>query len=236
MMKPILEKVLALGLISASIVACGGEGEPSPPPTTVYKYYTYVSNNWSNNISAFEINTTTGALTEMSGSPFAAENVPISIAADPSGKFIYVADNGLSGSISAFSIDSGTGGLTAVAGSPFAMGGPPSFVTVDPSGKFVYVTETLIPVGPGVVAAFSIDAASGALATVAGSPFAAGSAPISVAVDPSGKFASVANNGSGNTVYVFTVNSATGALAAVAGSPFAAGDHPWSVATIRIKQ
>ncbi len=43
------------------------------------------------------------------------------------------------------------------------------------------------------VSAYTIDATSGALKPVAGSPFAAGSGPISIAVDPTGKFAYVAN-------------------------------------------
>jgi DNA-binding beta-propeller fold protein YncE/tetratricopeptide (TPR) repeat protein len=61
---------------------------------------------------------------------------------------------------------------------------------------------------------------------VAGSPFVA--APVSVTVDPSGKFAYVANTSS-NNVSAFTIDVATGALTAVVGSPFAAGASPTSV-------
>jgi 6-phosphogluconolactonase len=53
--------------------------------------------------------------------------------------------------------------------------------------------------------------------------------PTSVAVDPSGKFAYVANAGD-NTVSGYTINPATGALTAIAGSPFAEGAEPFSVA------
>ncbi len=48
-------------------------------------------------------------------------------------------------------------------------------------------------------------------------------------VDPSGRFAYVANL-DGDDVSAFTINSSTGALSAVAGSPFAAGIQPYSVA------
>jgi DNA-binding beta-propeller fold protein YncE len=51
-------------------------------------------------------------------------------------------------------------------------------------------------------------------------------------VDPTGKFAYVANYGAGN-VSGFAINSTTGALTAVSGSPFAAGTNPVSVAVAR---
>lgn len=61
--------------------------------------------------------------------------------------------------------------------------------------------------------------------------------PTSVAVDPSGKFAYVANNGSSD-VSAFTINTATGALTAVVGSPFAVvnGLGFEGIAIIRIAQ
>ncbi|MGA7925781.1 MAG: beta-propeller fold lactonase family protein [Candidatus Sulfotelmatobacter sp.] len=55
---------------------------------------------------------------------------------------------------------------------------------------------------------------------------------MSVAVDPSGNFAYVADfNGNGTTGYVsaYTINSSTGALTAITGSPFTAGNQPESV-------
>ena len=61
------------------------------------------------------------------------------------------------------------------------------------AAQFVYVTNG----GDKTVSAYSI-AASGALVPVPGSPFAAGFNPVSVAVDPTGKFAYVANVSFGN--------------------------------------
>ncbi len=77
------------------------------------------------------------------------------------------------------------------------------------------------------VSAYSIGA-DGALTPVPGSPFAAGSRPVSVAVDPTGKFAYVANDGD-NNVSAYSI-AANGALTPVPGSPFAAGSRPLSVA------
>ncbi|MGC2405347.1 MAG: beta-propeller fold lactonase family protein, partial [Candidatus Cybelea sp.] len=64
---------------------------------------------------------------------------------------------------------------------------------------------------------------------MAGSPFAAGSGPVGVAVDPKGKFAYVSNHDSDN-VSAYTINAGSGALTPVTGSPFAAGSYLWDVA------
>jgi 6-phosphogluconolactonase (cycloisomerase 2 family) len=103
-------------------------------------------------------------------------------------------------------------------------------VTVDPAGKFAYVANG----GSNNVSAYTINAATGALTPVAGSPFTAGSVPIEVAVDPTGKFAYVSNDGSDN-VTAYAINAATGALAPVVGSPFAAGSVPYGIAVARMQ-
>jgi 6-phosphogluconolactonase (cycloisomerase 2 family) len=76
------------------------------------------------------------------------------------------------------------------------------------------------------LSAFAIDAA-GALTPVAGSPFTGFFSPSSVAVDPSGKFAYVANRDAAN-ISAFTIG-ASGALTAIPGSPFPTGQGPFSV-------
>jgi 6-phosphogluconolactonase len=70
--------------------------------------------------------------------------------------------------------------------------------------------------------------ADGALTPVTGSPFGAGNLPNSVAVDPTGKLAYVANYG-GVNVSAYSIG-ADGALTPVTGSPFGAGNFPNSVA------
>src|SRR6202023_734079 len=74
------------------------------------------------------------------------------------------------------------------------------------------------------VSGYTINPTTGALTLIAASPFAAGNTPVFVAVDPSGKFAYVANNGD-NTVSGYTINLTTEALTLIA-SPFPAGSFP----------
>jgi 6-phosphogluconolactonase len=80
----------------------------------------------------------------------------------------------------------------------------------------------------GTVSGYIINSATG-LTAIAGSPFAAGPGAESVVVDPSGKFAYVANAGS-DTVSEYAINQATGTLTAIAGSPLAEGARPFCVA------
>src|SRR5258708_23280296 len=85
--------------------------------------------------------------------------------------------------------------------------------------------STLVQVGGlsafalvGSVSAFSIGS-NGALTPVPGSPFATGFQPLSVTVDPTGKFAYVANE-LDNNVSAYSIGS-NGALTTLPASPFA---------------
>ncbi len=187
--------------------------------------FAYVANYLSNNVSAYSINSATGLLTAVAGSPFVAGTNPTAAAVDPKGKFVYVA-NASSSNVSAFNINAATGVLTAVAGSPFAAGNEPRAVTVDPDGKFAYVSTF------SEIAAFAIDPVTGALTSVASSPFAATSNPDpqGIAIDPSGNFAFVAN-GNNNNLLNLIINQTTGALTFPAGpvpSTTLAGSYPIS--------
>ena len=130
------------------------------------------------------------------------------MAVDPRGKFAYVV-NYEGGNVSAYTINATSGALTPVTGSPFGAGTNPDGVTVDPKGKFAYVSNGGSN-SQGNVSAYTINATTGALTPVAGSPFGAGSYSNGVAVDPKGKFAYVANLGSGN-VSAYTINATSGA-------------------------
>ena len=81
----------------------------------------------------------------------------------------------------------------------------------------------------GSVSVFAIDAATGALTPA--STVSAGTNPVALTLDASGRFAYVANLGS-NNITIFIVDSTTGALT-LAGPPVDAEMGPVSVALTR---
>lgn len=195
--------------------------------------YLYVANNESSEIYAYNVKGN-GALAPIAGSPFdngPGTRSPVSIAIDPNGKFVYVANNLVgsgASSISVDAIDAGTGALTPVPGSPFASDNNLASVAVDPSGRFVY------GIGSSITA-FTVDAASGALTPVAGSPYQKGIDAADGIVDPNDKFLFVSQDGGvevDGSIYAYSINSTSGALTQVAGSPFdAAGRFTAGITT-----
>lgn len=123
----------------------------------------YVVNYSSNNVSAYTINATSGALKPLKESPFKAEGGPYGIAIEPTGRFAYAA-NFNSNNISAYTIDAVSGALKRVKGSPFAAGSEASSVTIEPTGRFAYVANF----GANNVSAYRIDTTSGALTPLNG--------------------------------------------------------------------
>jgi 6-phosphogluconolactonase (cycloisomerase 2 family) len=197
--------------------------------------FAYVANDiiGLGSVSGYMINPATGVLTAIASSPFPAGVEPISMAVDPSGRFAYVVNTAFPGSVSGYTIDPVTGALAAIAGSPFGAGVFFNSVAVHPSGKFLYVSDAGGNFG-GDISTYTIDPVTGALSEIAGSPFHAGDGAISITVDPSGKFAYVANPGF-DSVEGYTIDPTTGALTAIPGVPpfgpgFAAGARPISVA------
>ena len=160
---------------------------------------------------------------------------PQSIALDSAGKFAYVANAGCNSSVnyvSMYAINPTTGALTSVGPPAFSYDDGADFVTVDPLGKFAYVTswgdwES----SDGSVSTYTINPTTGAL-TFTGA--IDGNNPAfccfnSVVVDPSGKFAYVANGGGGSaSVSMYTINATTGALTSI--GTITTGGDPVSVA------
>jgi hypothetical protein len=85
------------------------------------------------------------------------------------------------------------------------------------------------------ISAYTVNAATGSLTLIPGSPFAAvlGTGYSNVTVDPTGKFIYWTVQGNPNStaftgISAFATNSATGALTAVAGSPYVSPSVlPW---------
>jgi DNA-binding beta-propeller fold protein YncE len=109
----------------------------------------------------FMIDSVSGALTPISGSPFSVLSVPTYIVAGINNTALYV--NQL-GAILTYSIDP-SGALSLQSGGITTVGGITGGLALDPSGKFLYFVD-----GLGLKGA-SIDASTGALTLIPGSPF-----------------------------------------------------------------
>jgi hypothetical protein len=113
----------------------------------------------------YSIDPASGAMTQITGSPFGAGENPVSVAVEASGRFLFVANVGgisISGGaastgVSVYSVNPDTGVPTEVAGSPFPTADIPGFVVADPSGLYLYVGT-----GTGILG-FTIDQTTGAL-------------------------------------------------------------------------
>ncbi|HEY6336987.1 MAG TPA: beta-propeller fold lactonase family protein [Candidatus Sulfotelmatobacter sp.] len=217
-------------------------------PSDKFVYVTTATNDGgvqgnSDSVSAFSV-ASDGSLVSVPGSPFITDGPDWGIAIDPNGQYLYassqVSDANQSGVINAFSIDQTTGALTAIPGSPFpiipyncpvCLGFENIYgMAIDRVGKF------LIGGGynNGVVYVYRIEAGTGSISEVAGSPFiellpvcahascAPGDAPTDVNVSPTDKHV-FATNHNGNSVGRYNFDSSTGALSNLTSTPPSAG-------------
>jgi hypothetical protein len=115
---------------STTLIVLGNASADVPP-------FAFVANMADSTLSAFTVNPASGQLRH-SGYQLVG-SLPASVAVDPRGKFVYVADSNDS-SISAFVIDS-SGNLASVPGSPFKDIANPVALVVDASGDFLYFSK-----------------------------------------------------------------------------------------------
>jgi 6-phosphogluconolactonase len=180
--------------------------------------YVYVANEGSNDVSAFAVDITTGALTAVPGSPFPAGTDPQAMALY--GSLLFVANAG-SDNVSVYGIDMSTGALIAESGSPVAVGKSPTSIVVDPDNGIVFVANHG---GSNDVSAFYFYD----LTPVPGSPFPAAGNPLSLALTfwQGGMFLYTANPDatnpsiSGFSVSGFSDPPTLGAFSPLSGSPF----------------
>ncbi len=91
-----------------------------------------------------------GALTPVTGSPFATGSDPVSVAFSPGGGLLATANAG-DNTVSVFAVGSG-GALTPVTGSPFATGAEPFSVAFSPGGGLLATAND----AAGTVSVFSV--------------------------------------------------------------------------------
>lgn len=222
-MIPASKRAWPILLLLASVLAAG------MPVEVQADSFVYVVNRISGSISGYTIDDDTGSLTSVPGSPFITGLNPLSIAAHPTGRFAYVA-TASPPNLWGYAVEPEKGTLLALDDFPFLLpeGGDPTSVAVEPRGQFLYVARRG---PPGILQGFSINAQTGALSELEGSPFPAAEFPFSVTVEATGRFAYVAHVQPAR-VSAYAVDPDTGALTQIPGSPYLTpeGSTPFSVA------
>jgi 6-phosphogluconolactonase len=108
--------------------------------------FLYTANFGDNTISEFTVDSTSGLLAPIAGSPVGETYTqPVSLLVDPSGKYLYVANQQSSGNIAGYSIAS-SGALSLLNSSPYPTGAQPNFIATDPGGNFLFVGNLSKPV------------------------------------------------------------------------------------------
>ena len=165
-------------------------------------------------IYGFRLNARTGKLLAL-GLTVAAEN-PTYFAIHPTGRFLYTVVNRpeATGGVSAYEIDRENGKLTLL-NTVSSRGGNTCFVSVSHSGRYALVTNYQtgnVAAYPGhdSLAVFARDAATGKLTSIENIS-SGGKTPQIFAIDPTGTYLVVVNEGSDNLT-AFRIDPDTGRL------------------------
>ena len=188
--------------------------------------FAYVaSSDADKSIYAFKIDAVTGALTA-AGEPVQIEATsPAYVAGDPSGHFVYASQNGVFG-IRGYRVDQTTGALSELPDSPFGLTKVfAGAIAFHPAGGFLFSS------GNGLNA-FAVDAGSGALTLVEGSPFstqvASDPSATNLVLEPRGKYLYATSFLNPPRVFGFAIDSSNGKLTPVPGEPIKGGS-PYSL-------
>jgi len=221
----------------SGLVAIDGQGR-----------FLFVLNPISNDISMFQINQASGALSEVPGSPFTvpptfnpsqAPSQPISIATEPSGKFLFVGYffGDVQGESSVVSLLIDTSGpspvLVTQQSSPLGTTGAPAQLLSDRNGLYLYVGlrrgQNAVPIGGARV--FSIDSSSGNLG-YKGTAATLNDDGLSYAIDPLGRFFYAAGQGNAGSVESCLISPVDGTAAALCQPIFYLGMGHFATAMV----
>jgi len=181
-------------------------------------------------ILEFQQNTSTGALTLMTGSycpPTAPSKcgihagvTPFKIAAEPTGRFVYATDS-TANQVLGFQLLS-SGLLIALPTSPFTTGLYPEGLTIDPRGKYLYTANY----NANTVSSFAINHADGSLGGTATGSFSTATAPTCVTIENSVGIYLFTSNFLDNSISGAQLSPNTGELKAIANTPFPSSPAP----------
>ena len=176
----------------------------------------------SPDVITYSINATSGALMQLStqgvggnqGEAFAITVGTKAVTYTP--KFAYVV-NQTDSTISEYTINDSTGALTAVSGSPISDKNGPQIVVSTPSGAFAYTANYDLSSGVASVSEYTVNATTGALTLISGSPITGFAGVSALAVDPTSSYLLVVD-GPNQLVETYTINPKTGALTSLSSA------------------
>jgi 6-phosphogluconolactonase len=207
------------------------------PPTG---NFLYVANNFTNAVSVFAFDGSSGALTPAPGSPYTVGLNPSGLAISPAGTFLLVANTG-SNNVDSFAIcvavsaicPQANGSMTLVSGSPFAAGIGPVQIVFEPNFNFVYVLNRQ----SSDISQYSFSIGNGVLTALSPATISTGLNPVSIVIRSGQTGTAVGNTVTNPTDYcyvanlgassisAFTLANSTG-LMSVLGSPYVLSGQP----------
>jgi 6-phosphogluconolactonase len=206
--------------------------------------FLYVANQFTNTVSAFAYDATSGALTAVGASPYAVGTAPSALSISANGAFLLVANSG-SNDVSSFAICVATsatcttpdGTMTQVSGSPYSSGIRPVAIAFDPGFNFVYVADQQ----SNQVSQYSFSPGTGQLTALSPAAVSTGTTPVSIAIRSGTTGTSIGNSSLNPTDYVYVTNiggtsmsiytlTTSSGLLTVLGAPFTTPGQPSAVA------
>lgn len=171
-----------------------------------------------------------GALTTAANSPYQAGVKPVSLACDPTDRFVYAVDFA-SNEMIGYGVQS-AGVVNFLINGPFKTGNEPTGVVIDPRGIFIYVSDSL----DSAVSGYNISLPTGTPSAIVNSTsslvYATDTQPVAIAVDPAlGRFVYTANR-VGNSVSGFRLNPQTGVLSQTQATPYPTGTAPTALVVV----
>lgn len=247
-MRAAFPRIVSLALLIVIDTSCGqmATTPPSTPSTpspecvpSTHPAFAYVLNSSDATISMYTVNSCSGALTATNPAtvPTGVDNGfnAESMAIDPTGSFLYVANLGSNATdaatVSMFTINPNTGTLTATSPAQVPTGFFPQGIAA--SANFAYTANS----DDNSVSMFTIDTGSGLLIPLSPSETvvpplfssrSSFSSPDFVVVGPSGHFLYVTDQDNGS-ISTFAINSQTGALTPTTPAGVIAGADPWQI-------
>jgi 6-phosphogluconolactonase len=198
-----LKKAAALLVIGGGLAFCLSCGKTAND-------YVYAAIPSTNEIAIYREDPNSGILTQLDNTPIAAGPAVTALVLHPSKKFLYAANSG-ENDISLFSVAT-NGTLSEVTPRTSISSGTeattPTMLAMDPGGAYLYVGNAGATFPS--VSVFSINATSGQLTQISGSPFPIGIDPLNMALAPDGDVLYV--TGAGNPGYIEAWTLSSGAL------------------------